>query len=349
MQQQTPDRGARRPPPRLSSPGGRGLSTPVSTLPPLRANSSGSSRNAPTVSARPVRRVSLDTRQQTPRALRGGRPGVDKRAVPIEPSGAGYRAPVPAPAAAGPLAADRDGSDDDDEEAALLGKSQAISDMKSEIIAANQLETRSLLTEHTQELKTEIHSEVDEKLDNAATLDGVLNTLASTTSVIFAAPLPEKANWVSYAILTALVFSQAVQGGMTYKLYRNAKAPDLSTLREFCLQGYLNLMEGYGRQNYTTFQQLLDERGETAAHTNWGIVPDGANYTSCWKAEATGAGANIVGPCRLAMADDLSKIYDYQLYSVYAGLTDSVDLTTLPVCVTDAGITNGFLNLFVGN
>lgn len=247
-----------------------------------------------------------------------------------------------------PAASDSDSSDEEDERARLLNDSQAMSEIKGEIIEANQLETRSLLTEHTQELKTEIHAEIDEKRDNAERLDGVLNTLASTTSVIFAAPVAAKATLVSYAILTALVFSQIVQGVLTFKLYRNAKAPDLSILREFCLQGYLNLKEGYGRQNYSTFQDLYDQRGEQAAHSNWGIVPNGANYTSCLAAEAMNAGATIIGPCRLAMADDLSKIYDFQLYSVFTGQSTTVDLSTLPVCVTEAGMSNGFLNLFVG-
>lgn len=323
--------------------------------PALRANlvtvGSGSSpaRSGPPAPERTALPVALQTGQQTPRILRGGRPGVDKRAVAIDPRVSTYRAPVRASASARPLATvDRDGTDEEDERAALLNDSQAINGMKSAIAAVDESEIRSLLAEHTQELKTEIHEEVDDKLDSASTLDSVLSTLASTTSVIFAAPVPEKANWVSYAILAALVFSQAVQGVLTYKLYRNAKAPDLSILREFCLQGYLNLEEGYGRQNYTSFQELVDERGELAAHSNWGIVPDGANYTSCWKAEAMAAGPSIVGPCRLAMADDLSKIYDYQLYSVFTGRMHTVDLNTLPVCVTDMGITNGFLNLFVG-
>jgi hypothetical protein len=338
----------------------------VSAVPPaLRANlvkaGSGSSlertraaghvQSGAPAPGRAVRPVALRKGQQTPQMLRGGRPGVDKHchAVPIDPRSPTYRAPVPASASARPFATvDRSGSDEEDERAALLSDSQAISDMKTAITAANEVGMRSLLTEHTQELKTEIHAEVDDKLDSAATLDQVLSSLASTTSVIFAAPVPERATWVSYAILVALVFSQAVQGVLTYKLYRNAKAPDLSILREFCLQGYLNLEEGYGRQNYTSFQELVDERGEHAAHSNWGIVPDGVNYTSCWKADATAAGPNIVGPCRLAMADDLSKIYDYQLYSVFTGRVITVDLSTLPVCVTDAGITNGFLNLFVG-
>ena len=40
-------------------------------------------------------------------------------------------------------------------------------------------------------------------------------------------------------ILGALVFSEVVQGVLTYKLYQNAKAPSIVILREFILQGYL--------------------------------------------------------------------------------------------------------------
>jgi hypothetical protein len=109
------------------------------------------------------------------------------------------------------------------------------------------------------------------------------------------------------------------------------------------LRRYVNLEEGYGRQNFTTFDETAATLGSDFAHSKWGVVPDGTDdYTSCLAAETPDPTQlpSVVGPCRLAMADDFSRIYDYQLYSVYTGVMSTVDFTTLPACVTSAGMTN---------
>ena len=51
----------------------------------------------------------------------------------------------------------------------------------------------------------------------SATLEGALSTLASTTSVLLAAPVPSQATCLSYIILALLVFSEIVQVTMCIK------------------------------------------------------------------------------------------------------------------------------------
>ena len=69
-----------------------------------------------------------------------------------------------------------------------------------------------------------------------------------------------------------------------YKLWKNAKAPDVNKQREFILEGFVDLLPGYGRQNFSSFGRAIEEMG-TEENDNgfgyWGIVSDDQGYTSC--------------------------------------------------------------------
>ena len=262
-----------------------------------------------------------------------------------------------APAASSSEEEAQEGSD---ELASLLGHSQQqLDNLRSEFLATNERETRALLGQHIHDVKGEIHQEVAEKIGNLDALDGAMATLAATSSLLFAAPVPSQATCLSYVILLSLMCSQVIQGVLTWKLYNNAKAPELILLREFLLQGYLDLMDGFGRQNFSTLDDAIATLGTARALGYWGVVPDSANYTSCrtWdtafhhqgsEGSERVATAMAVGHCRLWMADDFESIYNYQMYSVYTGDFAMVDMDSIPVCVTEPGILNGFVNLFVG-
>ena len=215
--------------------------------------------------------------------------------------------------------------DSGDELEVLL--SERIESVRDELIAKNEREMRALLGEHIHEIKGEIHQEVSDKIQNMEALDGALNTLSAASSLLFAAPVPSQATCLSYIILLALISSQVIQGVLTYKLYNNAKAPDRILLRNFLLEGWLDLEEGWGRQNYTSLGSAVDAMGVERAHSNWGVVPDSHadNYTSCHtiyanthhkggvasgnSGEAAMALGRVVGSCRNAMADDFESTY----------------------------------------
>ena len=72
----------------------------------------------------------------------------------------------------------------------------------------------------------------------------MFDTLYSTSSLLMASPVPSRSTLMMRMVLLALFFTEFMQAFMTYKLWKNAKAPDVNKQREFILEGFVVRFSG---------------------------------------------------------------------------------------------------------
>ena len=72
------------------------------------------------------------------------------------------------------------------------------------------------IRDYMTEFRDDLLSEVEQRNDEGEAMDGVFDTLSSTSSLLMASPVPSQSTFMMRMVLVALMFTEFMQAFMTY-------------------------------------------------------------------------------------------------------------------------------------